>query len=92
MVYDGIAFCEDSGEDKLKHCGRFGVDVMIDDKPENIRMIAEKCAVIAHPMPWNRHLASEGYIVAKDWADIYRIISRMKDVNVAEACGQKSMP
>ena len=78
VVYDGIAFCEDTGEDKLKHCGRFGVDVMIDDKPENIMMIAEKCTVIAHPMPWNRHLSSQGYIVAKDWADIYGIISGIK--------------
>ena len=78
IVYDGIAFCEDSGEDKLKHCGRFGIDVMIDDKPENIIMIAEKCAVIAHPMPWNRHLSSQGYTVAKDWADIYSIVTGMK--------------
>lgn len=78
VAWDGIAFCEDSGEDKLRHCRRFAIDVMIDDKPENVIMISEQYTVIAHPMPWNRELAEKGYIVAKDWADIRRLIDGMK--------------
>ena len=51
-------------------------DVMIDDKPENLVTIAKKHAVIACPMPWNRTLVAQGFVMAKDWTDIYDIITR----------------
>lgn len=81
VVFDDIIFCEDSGEAKLEQCQRLGIDVMIDDKPDNLMVISEKIPVIAHPMPWNRGLADENdknIVRAKDWADIYDIISGMQ--------------
>ena len=79
VCYEGIAFCEDSGEAKLKECQRLHIDVMIDDKPENLVTITKKHAVIACPMPWNRTLAAQGFVMAKDWTDIYDIITRSND-------------
>lgn len=76
VAYEDIAFCEDSGEAKLVECQRLRIDVMIDDKPENLVTIRKKHAVIVCPMPWNRALAAQGFVVAKDWTDIYDIIAR----------------
>lgn len=75
VVYDVIVFCEDSGEAKLAECRRLGIDVMIDDKPDNLITISREIPVIAHPMPWNRDLKEPGVIMAKDWADIYEILA-----------------
>jgi uncharacterized HAD superfamily protein len=77
VPYDGIAFCKDTGEEKLKYCRKFAIDVMIDDKPENLITIGEECPVIVSPMPWNAYLEDKGYIRAKNWANTYDIITSM---------------
>ena len=77
VPYDDIAFCEDTAEEKLKYCRKFSIDVMIDDKPENLITIREECPVIVSPMPWNAYLEEKGYIRARDWADAYHIVSGM---------------
>ena len=78
VAYEDIVFCEDSGAAKLEACQRLSIDVMIDDKPENLETISKKHAVIACPMPWNRALAAQGFVMAKDWVDIYDIITMDK--------------
>lgn len=79
VVYDEIVFCEDSGESKLENCQKLGVDVMIDDKPENLLALSGKHSVIACPMPWNEDIEEKGITRSRDWNEIYDCIKDMKN-------------
>ena len=78
VVYDDIAFCENTGESKLEACMKLRIGVMIDDSPENLLKVSEKTNVICYPMPWNKGIEDKGIIRARDWKDIYRIIRSME--------------
>ncbi len=75
IAYDDIVFCEDTGESKLRECQRLHVDVMLDDKPDNLITISRACRVIVCPMPWNREMAEQGFVRARDWDHIYDLLS-----------------
>ena len=75
VIYDGIVFCEDSGEAKSEQCQKLEIDIMIDDKPDNLMAISRHCSVIACPAPWNKGIADKGVVRAENWADIYDIIT-----------------
>ena len=75
VVYDGIVFCEDNGEAKSKQCQKLKIDVMLDDKPDNVVTIAKNHSVIVCPMPWNKELANQGFVRAENWEKIYDILS-----------------
>ncbi|CAA9529497.1 MAG: hypothetical protein AVDCRST_MAG13-4036, partial [uncultured Solirubrobacteraceae bacterium] len=55
--------------DKMSRCGEIGIDLLIDDAPENLRKAVDRgiaAATIAHP--WNEDVvAEEGLIAADDW-------------------------
>ena len=75
IAYDDIVFCEDTGDAKLRECQRLHVDVMLDDKPDNLITISRACSVIVCPMPWNRDMAEQGFVRARDWDHIYDLLS-----------------
>jgi uncharacterized HAD superfamily protein len=55
--------------DKIARCVEIGIDVLIDDSPQNLLRAVEAgivAATIEHP--WNRDL--EGVIIARDWAGL----------------------
>jgi len=58
--------------DKMTRCGEIGIDLLIDDAPENLRRAADRgitAATIAHP--WNEDVvAEEGLIAAPDWPSL----------------------
>jgi len=76
IVFDEIVYCsaKESHNDKLAACRRHKIDIMIDDKPENLLAVAENSAAICFPAPWNASLDSDKITKAEDWNDIYRII------------------
>lgn len=76
VIYDAIVFCQGSAVAKAKECARHLVDVMIDDIPDNLLAISKDRAVIAYPMPWNRDMADKGIPRAKDWQDIYDMLTQ----------------
>lgn len=53
--YDKIFFCaeRDSSTDKFDVCIREKVDVLVDDKPENLLALKNKIQVICYPAAWN---------------------------------------
>lgn len=55
FVYDKIFFCseKDSSTDKCDICLQEQVDVMIDDKAENLFPLLDKLQVICYPAVWN---------------------------------------
>ena len=80
IYYDRIIYCSEknSHNDKLNACVENEIDVMIDDKPENLMTIAEKIKVICYPAVWNENLNDTRIIKAKDWREVYTIINDMQ--------------
>ena len=60
--------------DKISRCEEIGIDLLIDDSPENLRRALDAgiaAATILHP--WNRELvAEEDIIAAEDWPELGR--------------------
>jgi hypothetical protein len=58
--------------DKVSRCGEIGIDLLIDDAPDNLRRAVEHgiaAATIAHP--WNEDVVEEeGLIAAADWPSL----------------------
>ena len=79
IYYDKIVYCteKNSGEDKRRACIEENIDVMIDDKPENLNAIMDKMKVICYPAIWNEDIDEEKYIRVKDWSEIFDAISSL---------------
>ena len=60
--------------DKVSRCREIGIDLLIDDSPDNLRDAIDAgiaAATILHP--WNRELvAEEDIVAAEDWAELGR--------------------
>jgi uncharacterized HAD superfamily protein len=60
--------------DKISRCREIGIDVLIDDSPENLRRAIDAgitAATLLHP--WNRELCeTEDVICAEDWPELAR--------------------
>ena len=58
--------------DKVTRCAEIGIDLLIDDSPENLRRAIDAgiaAATILHP--WNRDLvAEEDIVAAEDWSEL----------------------
>jgi len=77
IFYDDIIFCseKDSSDDKLDACIEKKIDVMIDDKPDNLLALVNRIQVICYPAAWNEGAKSDAFIRVNDWNDIYDRIS-----------------
>ena len=71
IVYDKIIF---SPEDKLDICMKNNIDIMIEDKVDNINKISKEIPVICFNAGYNEKC--EGYNIyrAYNWNDVYNII------------------
>lgn len=62
--------------DKVSRCVELGIDLLIDDSPENIAAAIEQgiaTATIAHP--WNRDICEiEDVVVAADWHELSSLL------------------
>ncbi len=76
IYYDEIVFCseQDSSTDKLDACMEKKIDVMIDDKPDNLLALADRIKVICYPAVWNEDVESDAFIRVSDWNDIYELL------------------
>lgn len=62
--------------DKVSRCVELGIDLLIDDSPDNIAAAIEHgiaAATISHP--WNRDICEiEDVVVAADWHELSRLL------------------
>jgi uncharacterized HAD superfamily protein len=78
IPYDGIHYCsEHYVSDKYTGCRRFNVDVMIDDKAENINALSKMMNVICFDAPYNKNCEGENIMRAKDWVEVYALIKEI---------------
>ena len=78
IPYDGIHYCsEHYVSDKYTGCRRFSVDVMIDDKAENIIALSKLMKVICFDAPYNRNCEGENIYRAHNWDEVHALIKEM---------------
>ena len=78
IYYDKIIF---SLEDKLKVCKEEQIDIMIDDRPENIEQISKEIPVICFHANYNEHCKGKNIYRCYSWYDIYCKIKKIESEN-----------
>lgn len=76
IAYDELFYCSEhhSVRDKAIGCEKYDVDVMIEDKAENITALSEFTKVICFDAAYNRDCAGANISRARDWDEVYSLI------------------
>ena len=72
--YDNIIF----SKNKAEICKQMSINIMIEDKPENILSISREIPVICYDHPYNEKINSDNIIRCYSWYDIYTKIQNFK--------------
>lgn len=78
--FEDIFYCSESlsPADKLSGCKRYGIEVMIDDRPNVALSLAENgIMVLLFEAPYNRSVTHQNIVRVADWEDIYRKIREL---------------
>lgn len=67
IEYDYLIF----SKDKLEMCKKYNIDIMIEDKTENINSVSTQIPVICFDANHNRNLKGENIYRAYSWYDVY---------------------
>ena len=76
IYYDKIIF---SPEDKLEDCLNNSIDIMIEDKPDNINKISKHIPVICFNAIYNKECKGSNIYRCYSWYDIY---AKIKDLQM----------
>ena len=72
IYYDEIIF---SPEDKKENCKKYNIDIMIEDKADNINKISSIVPVICFHAGYNKECKGKNIYRVYNWYDIYNLIS-----------------
>lgn len=55
LIYDEILFCSEDGSavEKVQICKEKHIDIMVDDKPENLLALKDNVGTVCYPAAWN---------------------------------------
>lgn len=73
ISYDNIVF---SSVDKRENCRKYGIEIMIEDSPHNIKQIATIIPVICFHQPYNEQVQGKNIIRCYNWKDVYQKLTR----------------
>ena len=73
IYYDKLVFKPDS--EKLDYCLENGIDVMIEDSPNNVKNISSKMKVMCYNCMYNEGIEGENIIRVYGWYDILEKMS-----------------
>lgn len=74
IYYDKIVHTE---ETKLPYCVGNYIDIMIEDKPENVKEISTKMPVLCYNCNYNADIKGKNITRVYSWYDIYNKINQM---------------
>ena len=74
VLYDEIIFTRE----KADICKQNNIDLMIEDKPENIEDISKEIPVIVYDCPYNEKIYNNNVIRCYSWYDIYEKIEKLE--------------
>ncbi len=72
IYYDEIIF---SPEDKKENCKKYNIDIMIEDKVDNINKISSIIPVISFHAGYNKECKGNNIYRVYNWYDIYNLIN-----------------
>ena len=77
IPYDGIFYCDEhhSARDKLAGCEKHRVDVMVEDKAENVRALSKVMRVICFDCGYNQECEGGNIVRVRDWGEVERAIA-----------------
>ena len=77
IPYDEIHYCSEhhSVRDKTIGCEKYGIDVMIEDKAENVMALSKITKVICFDAAYNRNCEGENILRARDWKEVERLLA-----------------
>ncbi len=80
IVYDRIVFCDDAdeGQSKVRACRRLKVDVIVEDRWENIEELKKVTSVIGFRTRNNQDYEDDGVAFVKSFLEIKAEIERLK--------------
>lgn len=83
VPYDHIFFCSEknSADEKLEFCKKNGIDILIDDKKENVDSAKDITKVICRDRIYNRMYNDPNVARAKNTHEIYNEIQKIKNPN-----------
>ncbi|MCR5611696.1 MAG: hypothetical protein K6F68_07730 [Clostridiales bacterium] len=72
IKYDDIIYCpeDDPAGRKLEACVNSGIDVLIDDNPDNLLAVKDSVLAVCFDSPWNAHLDDGKIVRVKGWEGI----------------------
>jgi uncharacterized HAD superfamily protein len=76
IPYDEIFFCDEhhSVRDKTFGCEKYGVDVMVEDKPDNIMALSKLIKIVCFDAAYNRDCAGGNIFRARGWNEVYSLV------------------
>ena len=74
VKYNHIIF----SKNKAEICKQMNINIMIEDKPENILSISSEIPVICYDHPYNEKINNDNIIRCYSWYDIYTEIQNFK--------------
>lgn len=74
IKYDYIIF----SKNKADICKEKNIDIMIEDRPENVLSISKLIPVICYNNPYNENINNDNIIRCYSWYDIYDKIQNLK--------------
>lgn len=74
IYYDRIIYTEES---KLKYCVGNYIELMIEDRPENVKEIATKLPVLCFNAKYNEQIKGKNITRVYSWYDIYNKIEKI---------------
>lgn len=83
IPYDSITYCSEDGSavEKVEICNNLHIDVMLEDKVENILALHDKIPVICFNARYNKDLSGENIFRVDNFSDAYDTIERLSKEN-----------
>lgn len=81
IPYDSITYCKEKGseEDKVDACNKLGIDVLIDDKKENVIEVSKNIPVICLDAKYNQGVEGNNIIRTNNFNEVFESIHRIED-------------
>lgn len=77
IYYDEIYFCSytNSAGDKTAGCEKYKIDIMIEDKAENIMAVSQRNKVLCFDAGYNATCSGPNIVRVYDWSGVYKEIN-----------------
>lgn len=86
IPYDSITYCKEKGTeaDKVKACNDLKIDVLIDDKKENIIEVSKDRKVICIDAKYNQGIEGNNITRVTNFNQVYDAVKRIENINYFE--------